>query len=178
MSLRQIAEGDPAEDGHPCQAALMFREVVIKSGISGEVSADALDLAIAFAWIGKAVSRTVIAAEWLVEGVDPNAWQIVPLLATDADVRSEALKAARTAAAAKGFERELARIRSMAGFASAVETVASLATLRPDLKDVLRLSELASLASEIPKRQRTLPRSKRSGNVLMLDKFRKRQAAS
>lgn len=178
MSLKFVADGDPAEDGHPCQAALMFREVVIRSGICGEVSVDALDLAIVFAWIGKAVSRTTLASEWRIEGMDPNTWQIVPLLALDSDVRSEALSAAVSGAAERGFERELARLRSMSGFVSAVETMKTIASVRPDLKNILRLSELAELANGIPARQRTLPRSRRSGNVVILDAFRGRQAAS
>jgi hypothetical protein len=178
MSLKFIADGDPAEDGHPCQAALMFRDVVIKSGIAGEVSADALDLAIAFAWIGKAVSRTTVASEWMIEGMDPNTWQVVPLLASDGDVRSEALKVALTGNPGKGFERELSRLRSTAGFVASVATMKSLASMRPDLKNVLRLSELAGLANGIPARQRTLPRAKRSGNVVILESFRRRQAAS
>src|SRR5690606_21899889 len=116
-------EGDVAEDGHPCEAALQFRRSVVRMGIAEDVSADALDLAIAFAWIGKAVSRTDISAEWLLSGIDPNTFVVVPLLACSSDARKAALDIATRGKPSTGMERELGRLRASSAFQSAVSTV-------------------------------------------------------
>lgn len=147
-------------------------------GIAEDVSADALDLAIAFAWIGKAVSRTDISAEWLLSGVDPNTFVVVPLLACSSDARKAALDIATRGKPSIGMERELGRLRASSAFQSAVSTVKALSRSNPSVRDVIRLSELADLSSVFPKNQRTLPSAAGTGNVVILDKFRKRQAAT
>lgn len=178
MSLKRIPDGDAAEDGHPCEAALQFRRAVIRMDVANEVSADALDLAIAFAWIGKAVSRTDICAEWLVAGVDPNTFVIIPLLASSGDARVEALKVATTAKAMPGYERELSRLRAGSAFVNAVSVMKTLGRSNPGVRDVIRLSELAELSLDFPEHQRMLPKIAGSGNVVMLDKFRRRLQAA
>lgn len=178
MSLKRIPEGDVSEDGHPCEAALQFRKSVVRMKIAEDVSADALDLAIAFAWIGKAVSRTDICAEWQIAGIDPNTYLIIPLLACSSDARSKALEIALKYKASIGMDRELVRLRASSAFLCAVATVRALSKNNPSVRDVLRLSELADLSSDFPKAQRTLPQAPGTGNVVMLDRFRTRRQAA
>ncbi|NTF17474.1 hypothetical protein G6L37_03505 [Agrobacterium rubi] len=179
MSSRSIPDGDVAEDGHPCEAALQFRRSIVRMGVAEDVSADALDLAITFAWIGKAVSRTSVSAEWQIAGIDPNTYLIVPLLACSGDARRKSLEIAVRAQASAGMVRELGQLRASSAFQSAVATMRALMRSNPSARDVLRLSELAGLSSEFPKAQRTMPRTGGTGNVVMLDRFRtRRQAAS
>lgn len=179
MSLKRIPDGDAAEDGHPCEAALQFRRAIIRMDVANEISGDALDLAIAFAWIGKAISRTNVCAEWHVAGIDPNTFVIIPLLASSMEARVEALKIATTGIAMHGYQRELTRLRAGSGFISAVQIMRALGKSNPGVSDVMRLSELAELSLEFPDHQRMLPKVAGSGNVVILDKFRRqRQAAS
>lgn len=178
MSLKRIPEGDPSEDGHPCEAALQFRKAVVRMGAAEDVSADALDLAIAFAWIGKAVSRTNVCAEWQVAGIDPNTYIIVPVLASSAQARETALSVALKSEAVAGMEADLRRLRGSSAFLSAVSTMKALASPRPDVRNVLRLSELAELASLFPKEQRRLPSVAGTGNVVLIERFRSRRQAA
>ena len=178
MSRKRIPEGDVSEDGHPCEAALQFRKFVIRMGMAEDVSADALDLTIAFAWVGKAVSRTDICPEWLIAGIDPNTHLIVPLLACSGDARSKALGIALRSKPSFGMERELGRLRGSRAFQCAVATMNALASSKPSAKDVVRLSELADLSSGYPRSQRTMPKAPGTGNVVMLDRFRTRRQAA
>lgn len=178
MSLKKIPEGDVSEDGHPCEAALQFRKAVVRMGVAEDISADALDLAISFAWIGKAISRTDIAAEWIVADIDPNTYLVVPLLSCSSDARKTALDIALRSKASLGMERELGRLRAASAFQGAVAAVKALSRANPSVRDVLRLSELADLSSSFPARQRKLPAAAGTGNVVMLDKFRQRRQAA
>jgi hypothetical protein len=178
MNPRTIPEGDVSEDGHPCEAALQFRKAVVRSGIADEVSADALDLAISFAWIGKAVSRTDVAAEWIVAGIDPNTYLIVPLLSCSGSARSSAIEIATKSKATVGMERELSSLRSSKAFQAAVSALKDLHKSNPAVRDVIRLSELADVSRIFPAHQRTLPFMPATGNVVMLDRFRSRRQAA
>ncbi len=179
MSLKKIPEGDVSEDGHPCEAALQFRRAVVRMGVAEDISADALDLAISFAWIGKAISRTDMAAEWIISDIDPNTYLVVPLLSCSSDARRVALEIALRSKASFGLERELGKLRSASAFQGAVAAVKALSKPNPSVRDVLRLSELADLSSSFPARQRKMPAAAGTGNVILLDKFRHhRQAAT
>jgi hypothetical protein len=178
MSLKKIPEGDVSEDGHPCEAALQFRKAVVRMGVTDDISADALDLAISFAWIGKAISRTDICAEWIVANIDPNTYLIVPLLASSADARGKALEIALKSKPSLGMERELGRLRVASAFQGAVSAVKALSRQTPSARDLLRLSELADLSLAFPAGQRRLPSTAGTGNVLLLDKFRSRRQAA
>lgn len=178
MSLKRIPEGDVSEDGHPCEAALQFRKAVVRMGVAEDISADALDLAISFAWIGKAVSRTDICAEWIVSDIDPNSYVVVPLLASSEEARRTALEIALRSKASLGMERELGRLRAASAFQGAVTAVKALARSNPSVRDVVRLSELAELSLAFPARQRRLPAAAGTGNVVLLDEFRQRRQAA
>jgi hypothetical protein len=178
MSLKKIPEGDVSEDGHPCETALQFRKAVFRMGVAEDISADALDLAIAFAWIGKAISRTDICAEWIVADLDPNTYLVIPLLSCSGSARRTALEIALKSKASLGMERELGRLRAASAFQSAVAAVKSLDRRNPSVRDVLRLSELADVSSSFPARQRKLPAAVGTGNVVLLDKFRQRRQAA
>jgi hypothetical protein len=178
MSLKRIPEGDVSEDGHPCEAALQFRKSVVRMGIAAEVSADALDLAISFAWMGKAISRTDVCAEWHFAGIDPNTYLIVPLLASSDEARRLGMEIALRSKATVGMERELGRLRAASGFLGAVSAMKALAKTNPSIRDVLRLSELADLSTSFPDKQRRLPASAGTGNVVLLDRFRQRRQAA
>lgn len=178
MSLKRIPDGDAAEDGHPCEAALQFRRAVIRMDVANEISSDALDLAIAFAWIGKAVSRSDVCAEWHVAGIDPNTYVIIPLLSSSGEARAEALRVATVGAPMTGYERDLARLRAGRGFIAAVQVMKDIARSTPSVMDVMRLSELAELSLGFPEHQRSLPKVAGSGNVVMFDQIRKRRQAA
>src|SRR5690606_23036500 len=114
-----------SEDGHPCEVALEFRRLAITGGIASDISINSLDLAIAFAWAGKAISRTKKLDSWMQTGVDPNSWDIIRAMALDAEVRRDALSDARSCAPAKSFSRSLYLLRKSAAFQRAMTSVAA-----------------------------------------------------
>jgi len=122
-------EGDPSEDGHPCEAALEFRRILRCWGMADELPADVVDLCVSLAWIGKAVSRTEAVYEFREMGVDPNTWQIIAGMATEETVAKRALQAAALDPADSRRSQELALIRQTEAFKNAYETVAR--TLSP-----------------------------------------------
>lgn len=150
MNTIRPREGDVSEDGHPCEAALEFRRAAIRYGVAGEVSADVLDLAIAYAWMGKAVSRTVEAPAWLRQGVDPNTWQMVQAMALGQGTLAAAHIAATRAPAAAGFERELVSLRASVAFTSAVAQVEMSLFGDRRTSVAARTAGLAKIAAGLP----------------------------
>lgn len=170
----RLSAGDAAEDGHPCEVALAFRSAVIRSDIADEIPADVLDLAIQFAWIGKAVSRTVGLNEWCLSGIDPNTREMVAAMAMDSSTRQTAIHHAVKAAAAPGLEQSLRSIRSSQAFAQALRTLQSVSGRSPSAYDVERLAILCDLSSKLSDTKR-LAQTKAADSVVSLDAFRKRR---
>lgn len=139
-----------AEDGHPCEAALEFRRDIVRHDVASEVSADALDMAISFAWLGKAVSRTTALTKWSACGVDPNTSDFIRALALSDQLRRTAAVDAVECGALTGRDVELGELRKSHGFMAAMRAVQGLLSMRPQSVDVMRLSELHSLASGLP----------------------------
>lgn len=159
-----------AEDGHPCEAALAFRQLAVRSGAAVEVPAIALDLATQFAWVGKAVSRTTDCPAWLVRGIDPNTYQFVSALAVDEDSRRAALAQAKTASPLKGFELPLARLRASPPFVHAASVLEGICARRGSEHLVV----LERIAKRLP--ESTSPSARRIGAAVVdLHKYRQRK---
>jgi hypothetical protein len=162
-----------AEDGHPCEAALEFRRSVIRADVAREISADALDLAISFAWIGKAISRSGALSKWLLSKIDPNCEDFVRALSSSDQIRRTALADALTAAPTHGREAELQQIRGLQGFKQAVQILGQITGASPDSKQVLRLSELHLLALNLPGKQPKQISASPSDNIVLFPGARK-----
>jgi hypothetical protein len=171
---RWTETADPSEDGHPCEVAVALRLVAIRSNVVQEIPADVLDLAIQFAWIGKAVSRTVSITEWLSSGIDPNTREIVAAMAVDSVARQTALSHATGSRAAPAMADGLAAVRACQGFGQAVRVVRALCGQNPPAADVRRLSSLSEIARGLPDTKR-LDRAKSYDGVISLDAFRKKR---
>jgi hypothetical protein len=167
-----ISAGDAAEDGHPCEAALAFRNVAIRSNIADEIPADVLDMAIQFAWIGKAISRTMALNEWCLAGIDPNTREIVAAMALDSETRQVALNHALKAKAIIGLESGLASIRRSSAFIHASKIVLSVCGARPSVADISKLAFLSSVASQLPDTRR-IKFGQAQDTVVSLEAFRK-----
>ena len=167
-------EGDPSEDGHPCEAALPFRLAAVRSGIVDEVSADVLDLAIQFAWIGKAVSRTEDLNEWCLSSIDPNTREIIAAMSMDSLARQAALDHAVNGKALPGLEASLRSIRSGQAFGHALRIVQSLCGRSPSQLDVERLAVLSGISARLSDTRR-LARARAAEGIVSLDAFRKRR---
>jgi hypothetical protein len=120
---RSLRDNDCAEDGHPAEAALEMRRILVVSGNAEEVPADVLDLAVSIAWLGKAMSRTRRMADLLVEGVDPNTWQVIGYAARSDEALAEFIEEARMERPAKGQAMSLADIRSSIAFRASCDAV-------------------------------------------------------
>ncbi|MCS4089739.1 hypothetical protein [Rhizobium sp. BK176] len=169
---KRLPAGDAAEDGHPCEVAIAFKDVVIRSDIADEVPADVVDLAIQFAWIGKAVSRTEGLNEWCLSGIDPNTREMVAAMAMDSLARETAIQHAVKGKAALGLEDSLRSIRASQGFRHAIKVVQSVCGRNPSISDVERLSDLADISSRLSDTKR-LAAAKAATAVVSLDAFRK-----
>jgi len=169
---RRVAATDPSEDGHPCEVALAMRLAVVRSRIVDEIPADVLDLAIQFAWIGKAVSRTVAINEWFLSGIDPNTREIVASMAVDSVARQAALSHATGSPASPSMAEGLAAVRSCQAFAHAVKVVKSLCGPSPSASDVQRLAILCGISQAMSDTKR-LARAKAADGIISLDAFRK-----
>lgn len=173
MAFGKPQHSDASEDGHPCEAALEFRRAAIRFGVAEEIGADALDLAVSFAWIGKAVSRTAEAWSWISAGSDPNTWLMIRAMARDPEARSIALKAALSGNPAPGFESGLAAIRESRGFSGAALAVGRTLGDKAVAAERKRLAELEAVAKRLPGPEDVRP-MKLPGNVVALRDFRKR----
>lgn len=161
-----------AEDGHPCEAALEFRRQVIRHGIIREVSADALDMAVTFAWIGKAISRSKAIARWKINDIDPNTWEFLTALSLSHQLRTLALHDAMEAEASTGRVEELKQIRKLRGFCAAVATLTLLTSPNPQAGDVLRLAELSRIAEKLPGKKVTKIANGTANNVVLFPEKR------
>ncbi len=139
-----------AEDGHPSEAALEFRKQAIRLGIVKEVSADAVDLAVSWAWLGKAISRTKASVRWGLEGIDANTFEFIVALGKSHALRATAIADATGAEALSGRREELLKIRKLGGFLNAVNQCQKAAGTSIRQIDVLRLSELSFVAGRMP----------------------------
>jgi hypothetical protein len=155
-----------AEDGHPSEAALEFRKQAIRLGIVKEVSADAVDLAISWAWLGKAISRTKASVRWGLEGIDANTFEFIVALGKCHSLRRTALMDATSAEAMSGRREELLKIRKLAGFLNAVNQAQKVATVSIRQVDVLRLSELAYITGRMPGTDVTKMQTVEISNIL------------
>ncbi|MBY3151061.1 hypothetical protein HFO56_01380 [Rhizobium laguerreae] len=171
---KRLSAGDAAEDGHPCEVAIAFRDVVIRSDIADEIPADVLDLAIQFAWIGKAVSRTEGLNEWCLSGIDPNTREMVAAMAMDSLARETAIEHAVKGRAAVGLDDSLRSIRSSQAFGHALKVAQSVCGRNPSMRDVERLAVLADLSSRLSDTRR-LARARAKDGVVSLEAFRKRR---
>nr|WP_250807882.1 hypothetical protein [Neorhizobium tomejilense] len=168
------AAGDASEDGHPCEVAIRFREAAIRSGVIDEIPADALDLAIQFAWIGKAISRTVDLDEWFLSEIDPNTRAIIAAMSIDTTARQTALQHAVKSKAAPGLETSLRSIRSSQAFSHALRVVQTVCGRNPSVADIERLAVLCEVSGMLSDTKR-LGRAKAAEGVVSLDAFRKRR---
>jgi len=150
MNTIRPREGDVSEDGHPCEAALEFRRAAIRFGLVNEIAADVLDLAVAYAWMGKAVSRTADAAAWQRQGVDPNTWQMIRAMATGKGTLAAAHLAATRGIAIHGFDRDLAILRASVAFTSACAQVEMSLFGDRRASVAARTAELARIAAGLP----------------------------
>ena len=170
MGKWRISGSDPAVDGHPCEAAISFRNAIVKSEVSEEVPADVVDLAIHFAWIGKAITRTNHLKEWLASDIDPNTRDVITALSIDSFSRQKALSHAADGKAAFGMEASLKDIRQTKAFINAINTVRILCTI-PTPYEIQRLSHICDLSLNLGDEKRlhtkTLPE-----NVASLHEYR------
>lgn len=173
----RLDDGDVSEDGHPCEAALEFRRAAVRYGVTEEVPADALDLAVSFAWIGKAVSRTAEADAWILAGADPNTWYMVRAMAVDAEVRRNAVAAAKKAAPAAGRECELKALRATVAFREACSRVGETVGTGTSASQVERLAQLEGIAGRLPGPTIAVPFTSGVDNLVILDRFRKPRQA-
>lgn len=164
-----------AEDGHPSEAALEFRKQAIRLGIVKEISADAVDLAISWAWLGKAISRTKAATKWGVEGVDANTFEFVVALGKSHALRQTAINDATSAEAMPGRREELLKIRKLAGFLNAVNQSQKVTTVSTRQVDVMRLSELTYIAGQMPGSDLSRIKTLETSNVLPFARLSKRK---
>jgi hypothetical protein len=162
-----------AEDGHPCEAALEFRRSVIRADIAREISADALDLAISFAWIGKAISRSSALSKWLLSKIDPNCEDFVRAMSSSDQMRRAALADALTASPTVGREAELQQIRGLQGFKQAIQMLDLITGASPDSRQISRLAELHSLALKLPGEQSKQISTSPSDNIVLFPGARK-----
>lgn len=132
------------DDGHPCEAALEFRRTAICSGLTEELSADAIAFATSIAWIGKAISRTTDMHRWLSAGVDTNTWQFVRVIASDYHLVWIAVDTALNSPGKYGMSDELDQIRKSKGFISARDEVKQALSRNPS-QCVVELTRLARL---------------------------------
>lgn len=172
-SLKSEIE-DPSEDGHPCEAALEFRRHSLRT-LRKDVPANTLDLAISFAWIGKALSRTTDCTKWLRAGVDPNTWEIIRIMAIDADARRLATQTAFSGDPSSYYFTGLPLLRESAAFQIAYEE--TLYTLEPRIEAGRRkrLKNLTSIATKLEGPSLNFPDTDDS-NLVLLSQFRKRVA--
>ncbi len=168
----RLSDGDPAEDGHPCEVAFAFRDVVIRSDVADEVPADVLDLAVQFAWIGKAVSRTVGMNEWFLSGIDPNTRYMVAAMSMDTLSRQTALEHAVKGKALPGMESALRAVRCCQAFSHALRVVQSVSGRNPSVADVERLATLCDMSARLSDTKR-LASARAQTDVISLDAFRK-----
>lgn len=175
MNRNWAISADASEDGHPCEAALEFRRVAIRCGAADEVPVDALDLAVAYAWIGKVVSRTADVGSWVLAGADPNTWQMIRAMALDAEVRKAALASAKSGSPSAIFgESHLKKLRATKGFHIAFEQVSKTVAHTVHPADVERIAVLSSIARALPGAQlKRVPGSQ--GNLIMLEAYRSRK---
>lgn len=173
---KRISAEDPSVDGHPCEAAIAFRDVVVRSDVTEEVPADVLDLAMQFAWLGKAVSRTTSLHQWFLSGIDPNTRDVIPAMAIDAHARAAALNQALTGDASPGMGDSLKSVRDCLAFKQAVKTVTGLCNANPPTADVMRLAVLCGISQRLGgvKRLAKPP----EGEVVSFEAFRKRRKAA
>lgn len=176
MALKRWMEGDVSEDGHPCEAALEFRRAAIRFGAVDEVPADALDLAVSFAWIGKAVSRTVEAGAWVLAGTDPNTWQMIRAMAADSKTRKVACRVALSSPAAAFFGPELEALRACAAFRNAAKQAEPAVSMTAKQEEG-RFAVLSSIARSLPGPE--LPcQPANADNLVVLSAVRKRLAGT
>ncbi len=162
-----------SEDGHPCEVALEFRRTIIRQDIARDISADALDLAISFAWIGKAISRSGALAKWLLNKIDPNCEDFIRALASSDQMRRAALSDALTASATTGRDDELRTIRELQAFKQATQALRHVTSSSPKSVEVLRLAELQELSSQLPGKQVKCISTAPSDNILLFPTMRK-----
>jgi hypothetical protein len=170
---KRISAEDPSVDGHPCEAAIAFRDIVVRSDVTEEVPADVLDLCMQFAWLGKAVSRTGAIHQWFLSGIDPNTRDIIPAMAIDSHARGAALNQALTGEALPGMAESLRSVRECLAFKQAVKTVSGLCNANPATAEVMRLAVLCGISQRLSgvKRLAKPP----AGEVVSFDAFRKRR---
>jgi len=174
----QPDQGDASEDGHPCEAALELRRILLVSGQAAEIPADVLDLCISAAWIGKAVSRTARLREFLDMGIDPNTWQVIAAIGTDTSFARLALDASMHAPAAPGRGPELAAIRETEAFNAAFEAIANaLASESGTSAAARRFVRLRSLSAGLVEIRQPPARGPEGVIDLRAERLRRRSAA-
>lgn len=162
-----------AEDGHPCEAALEFRRAAIRNNIVEEISLNGMDLAVAFAWLGKAISRTIKLDAWKQTSVDPNTWEMVWAMALDVEVRRQAIEDALFAEAQANFTRDLEYLRRSSAFQSAAEKAQATLSVSTSHNDILFwMGELQHIAQIIKGPEIKLNVAKAT-NLVSLATFRK-----
>lgn len=147
-----------SEDGHPSEAAIELRRAAIRMNIVKEISADALDLAINYAWVGKAVSRTKASTKWQIQGVDPNTYEFILAMASDSSIRETAIKDALESEPARGRKPEIDNIRSLCGFQNAVENLKRTVLKARAARELARMAELCYISQCILERKKIKPK--------------------
>jgi len=164
-----------AEDGHPCEAALEFRRLAITKQIADDLSVNGLDLAISFAWAGKAISRSKKLDAWQQTGVDPNTWEIVRAMSLDVEIRRYALNDALYAAPEDAFASALDHLRKASAFQRAMSSIQATISVSSSQSDVLFwMGELARIAKQIPGPD-VKPSIAKADNLVNLASFRKKR---
>ncbi len=156
-----------SEDGHPSEAAIEFRRAAIRMNVVREISADALDLAIAYAWIGKAISRTKSAAKWQIQGIDPNTYEFILAIASDTTLRETGIYDALTSEPARGRKSEIDFIRSLCGFQNAIASLKRSISGVANPKELSRMGELCFIAEKMLSRKKIKPRPISVDNVVI-----------
>jgi hypothetical protein len=176
MFHSKITNLELTEDGHPCEAALEFRRIAVTKQIVEDISINSLDLAISFAWTGKAISRSNKLAAWQQIGVDANTWEMIRAMAIDTEIRRFALHDALHASSATSYSTTLDLIRRSSAFNRAMTSVQSTLSVTSNQEDVLFwMGELAHIAKQIPGPPMK-PFITKADNLVHLASFRKSKA--
>lgn len=135
------------EDGHPIETALEFRRIAIRLKWIEDIDFDILELCEDIAWIGKAISRTMIIQKYLQQNIDPNTWQIITICGKDQNWLKKAYYDSINEKPEKNREIELHKIRSSISFENAINNIKKIIEEK-EKKHITRYNNLEKIIKD------------------------------